>query len=148
MTEQEWRACIDPQRMLKFLQGTGWRSERKLRLFIIAVTRRVWSLVTNEQFRLAVEIAEQFADRLVNQGQLYAALGEDTDSYDWLGGVGDLAYHACRRKRGRGRGPSLPPSLSLRSPAISIVGPRRRLAYLEEQGHSKASPGHLQQPIL
>jgi hypothetical protein len=40
MTEAEWLACDDPQKMLAFLRGRA--SERKFRLFTCACCRRAW----------------------------------------------------------------------------------------------------------
>src|SRR5262249_29653761 len=85
MTEKEWLACTDPNPMLAFLRLKT--SERKLRLFVCACTRRVWlypapktvppevrvglsgftlsvnPTVPDEDIRRAVEIAEQMANR-------------------------------------------------------------------------------------
>ncbi|MCI0463714.1 MAG: hypothetical protein L0Z62_42810 [Gemmataceae bacterium] len=41
MTEAEWFVCCDPRLMLAFLEGKA--SERKLRLFVCACLRRIWS---------------------------------------------------------------------------------------------------------
>jgi hypothetical protein len=66
MTEAEWLACTDPQPMLGFLEDSGRRSERKLRLFGCACCRRVWQHM-NRHTRRAVEAAERIADSAARQ---------------------------------------------------------------------------------
>jgi len=60
MTKTEWLTCTDPQAMLSVLFSTG--SDRKLRLTACAFCRLIWDLITDEQARLLVELAELFAD--------------------------------------------------------------------------------------
>ncbi len=60
MTEQEWRACGDPARMLAFLRGKV--SERKLRLFACACCRRLRSVVRARETREVLESSERAAD--------------------------------------------------------------------------------------
>jgi len=55
MTEAEWLECTEPQPMLDFLRGKA--SDRKLRLFAVACSRRVWHLLDGT-CRKAVEAAE------------------------------------------------------------------------------------------
>jgi hypothetical protein len=62
MTEDEWNACFDPQKMLEFLSASRRASERKLRLFACTCCRRIWHLLSDERSRQAVEIAEKYAD--------------------------------------------------------------------------------------
>ena len=70
MTEAEWLAATDPISMLEFLDSKA--SERKLRLFGCAYSRQMWDLLTEECFRDAIRIAEQFADGRVGKKELAA----------------------------------------------------------------------------
>jgi hypothetical protein len=60
MTEADWLASGDQRRMLDLMGG--WASERKLRLLAAACCRQVWQLITNPEWRQAVEAAELYAD--------------------------------------------------------------------------------------
>src|SRR5947209_138762 len=73
MTDAEWNACADPTPMLEFLRSKS--SERKLRLFAVACCRRIWSCLTDNRSRKAVEVAEQHADGAIDYGTLQRACG-------------------------------------------------------------------------
>jgi hypothetical protein len=60
LTEEQWLACTDPEKMLEALRGKA--SARKLRLFACACVRRLWPLVYDEGGRQAVAAVEQFSD--------------------------------------------------------------------------------------
>jgi len=60
MTEEEWLACEDPQKMLHLPMQEG--RKRKLRLFACAYCHRIESMVSNEWSRHAVKAAEAAAD--------------------------------------------------------------------------------------
>ncbi len=62
MTEQEWLTSPYPQAMLEFLRASGIASDRKLRLFACACCHRVWSLLTDERSRQAIQDTEDFVD--------------------------------------------------------------------------------------
>jgi hypothetical protein len=70
--EARWRAeTAAPDIMLKFVRETI--SDRKLRLFAVACCRRIWHLISSEQGRNAVEVAERFAEGTATLGKLKAA---------------------------------------------------------------------------
>ena len=75
MGESEWVASTEPQPMLEFLRNSGGASERRLRLFAVACSRRVWHLLTDERCRNAVVVAESHADGGADDEQLFAAWG-------------------------------------------------------------------------
>jgi hypothetical protein len=60
VTEQEWRSCGNPHRMLSSIHGRV--SQRRLRLFACACCRRIWYLLTDPRSRQTVEFAELFLD--------------------------------------------------------------------------------------
>ena len=61
MTEVEWLACTDPEKMLLLLEGKV--TERKLRLSCVAWRRRIRSGFSDWCWHF-VELAERFADEL------------------------------------------------------------------------------------
>src|SRR5947209_6697442 len=74
--------CTDPQRMVDFLRGRA--TERKLRLFACAFSRRLWpELFARDQqreegprdraLRHAVETAERYADGAATRAELASA---------------------------------------------------------------------------
>jgi hypothetical protein len=70
MTEHDWQTASEPHAMLDFLQKGA--SARKLRLFAVACSRRIWPWI-DVLGRAAVEVAESFADGLAGPEQLRAA---------------------------------------------------------------------------
>jgi hypothetical protein len=72
MDEVTWLASTDPAPMLEFLQTSGRTSDRKLRLFGVACSRRVWDWL-DALGRAAVEVAEMYADGQASADQLRVA---------------------------------------------------------------------------
>jgi hypothetical protein len=93
MTEAEWLACDQPGEMLAHLEADAPLSTRKLRLYAVGVARRALALLTRDEERRALDVAERFADGLAGEADLRGAL-PDAEGYDWLGGVADVAYSA------------------------------------------------------
>ena len=60
MTEEEWRASTDPEKMLLAIRYVV--SERKMRLFAIACCQRIWDRITDLRCRAAVEFAERHVE--------------------------------------------------------------------------------------
>ncbi len=63
MSEPAWLSCIRPYGPLEFVKRRA--SDRQLRLFSCACCRRIWSLIDQQLYRDAVEVAEQYADQLI-----------------------------------------------------------------------------------
>lgn len=114
MTESEWLECVDPTPILEFLQANV--SERKLRLFAVACSRRVWDQIDEQEVlrglsflvdqcgaadhsthitsdcgRRAVHVAEEHADGLTDG----AALEEAREAVHELTYVGE--YYAATK---------------------------------------------------
>jgi hypothetical protein len=60
MTEDEWLACTDTQKMLTFLRGKA--RDRKLRLFACACHRRARQVPGDDELLKAVDSLERYAD--------------------------------------------------------------------------------------
>jgi hypothetical protein len=72
MTADEWEHASEPHALLAYLEQSGRASPRKLRLFAVACARRL-SPWTDPLGRVAVEIAEQFADGVASAEAMRAA---------------------------------------------------------------------------
>jgi hypothetical protein len=69
MTEAEWLATTRPYDLTHYKAS---RSERKRRLLSCAFARRVLSLIPDERYRTAIEVAERYADGLATEQELRA----------------------------------------------------------------------------
>src|SRR5215475_3488791 len=122
MTEAEWLACDDPERILALLRGRD--SERKLLLFAVACCRRAWRALQagDERACPVVEIAERYADgRPGGLSALWAALsarrkgrpgrppGESRAAMGAVGGLGTEPVWAAARHVSAGARALVPP---------------------------------------
>ena len=71
MTNQEWRRCKDPVKMILGLKGVA--SERKGILYLCGGCRSIWDLFFDDRSRIAVEVAERYADGLATPEALSRA---------------------------------------------------------------------------
>jgi hypothetical protein len=71
MTEAEWLSSPGTWPMLEHLWAKV--NERKLRLFGCACCYRIWHLMADEEGRMAVAIAERYADGLATDSEMTAA---------------------------------------------------------------------------
>jgi hypothetical protein len=73
--------------MLEFLRSGA--SDRKLRLFAVACSRRIWQYLKENRSRHIVEIADLFADGLATEVELHSAFDEAAvaqEAVHWEGG--------------------------------------------------------------
>jgi hypothetical protein len=80
MRQSEWEASTDVGAMLRFI--VPHLSDRKLRLFSAACSRRVLHMVEDADVCKAVEVCESFGDGLVTLQQLDAAHVQARSVYD------------------------------------------------------------------
>jgi hypothetical protein len=85
MTEQEWLAEHSfPQSMVWELLRPGKvqrtrAGKRKLRLFACGCCRLVWGLLADPRSRMAVEVAEQYADAQIDREVLRASFEQNAE---------------------------------------------------------------------
>jgi hypothetical protein len=90
MTEAEWLACEDPQKVLAFIHGHT--SDRKYRLFACACCRAIWASLADKRSQAAVATGERFADGRASTGERLAAFGEAADASAAARRVSERAY--------------------------------------------------------
>jgi len=93
MTEQEWLACHDPQKLLDFVRKRV--SDRKLRLFAVACCRRIDHMFAEPQQRESVDAAERYADGLATDQELEAA--RIANDFDLSAPPKNRAAHSARK---------------------------------------------------
>jgi hypothetical protein len=78
MTESEWLACSDPQKMLDYLRSElrVKANERKLRLFAVACCQVIGIWMPDKRSRRGIDTAEKYADGLVGEIELKVATHE------------------------------------------------------------------------
>lgn len=76
MNERQWLEAAWPPDMLEFLSSSGRASLPKATRFNVACCRRVWSLLTDQRSRCAVEVADRFAEGEASLAEVEAALAE------------------------------------------------------------------------
>jgi hypothetical protein len=96
--EAEWLSGGDPQRMLDVFIGRG--RERKLRLFACACVRRVEEFVADRRCRIALEVAEHFADDDATWEELRVAHHAAREATRRFGGAQHPAEFAARDTAG------------------------------------------------
>jgi len=72
VSESEWQTAAEPHAMLELLRVGGKADERKLRLFAVACSRRMWDWI-DPLGQAAVDVAARFADGLASPEEMRAA---------------------------------------------------------------------------
>jgi hypothetical protein len=62
VSERQWRDSTEPNALLYLLRAAGKLSERKARLFAVTACRRILPLIADERSRMAIRVAEEYAD--------------------------------------------------------------------------------------
>jgi hypothetical protein len=94
MTECDWLACSYTHELYQDLLICGL-SRRKVLLLATAFFRRVWRFLDQEATRVAVEVAESYADGLVHPDEVLAVWTNaeyETAERLWLG---PIAFDVC-----------------------------------------------------
>jgi hypothetical protein len=153
MTEAEWLACTDPQPMMEWLRedlgGARRRcGRRKLRLFACACLRGIWPLLRKAGSRMAVAIAERYADGEASEQELIeaqdAALGALLSEYPQFGKTpywqsSEAAGHTVAKRftTGNHRSVAHASSSAALAWAIDRAGPERGVKHSERRGKER-----------
>ncbi len=71
MTEVQWRTSCVPRELVAHIKKTN--NLRKMRLFVCGCCRRIWDVIPDERSRVAVLVAERFADDAATDDELDSA---------------------------------------------------------------------------
>jgi hypothetical protein len=145
MTEAEWLACADPDKLLQFEAGRV--SNRKLQLLAGAFARRVWHLNAYAWSRQQLEVAEAYLEG--------AASPRDAEQARALAEEGFRERTAARQAGGLASVPAAPAThavawaalpLDPQEPENERVGPRPRPLLAAQQAAMYAARAAWAQP--
>ena len=71
--KQAWDQCKNPQWMLWYLEASGYKNDRKLRLFSIWCARQVQHLMTDHRSINALDVAEKYVSGKATREEWEAA---------------------------------------------------------------------------
>ena len=92
MTEAEWRACDDPERMLRQLKCLS--SRRKSILFSSACAHSIWDMIPDKRSREAILFTERCADDPYSATELARISNDVYDAYvDWRGDLSEQSWY-------------------------------------------------------
>ncbi len=83
MTAPRWEQTTNASNLFQLLAKQHGVSERKLRLFAVAVAKHHEPKLTSRRSRQAIDVAEKFADGLVTREQLIRAGRAASAAYVW-----------------------------------------------------------------
>jgi hypothetical protein len=110
MTESEWLECADDRKLLDVLEPLGILSDRKVRLYLCALSRPPVDRIPDATWSRVLWNAEQFADGLASEEEVQEALTTINTWKECAVGDPDFEKAAWYRDReyglfGKGPGP-------------------------------------------